>query len=90
MALPTNLEEDQKLAGVLKSFNLPYIFIGANDQVTEGLFVDVKGQPVNYLNWGSGEPGNHGGDEDCTVINTNGRWCDASCETPFLFACEIE
>ncbi len=63
-------------------------WIGANDLVKEGTFVwaggPEAGQNVNsiYINWGSGEPSDSGG-EDCAEIPlSNGRWNDRKCDDP--------
>lgn len=50
--------------------NGAYAWIGFTDEVTEGSFVWVNGEPVTYTNWCSGEPNNLG-NEDYTTIN----WC---------------
>uniref|UniRef100_A0A3B1IF65 C-type lectin domain-containing protein n=1 Tax=Astyanax mexicanus TaxID=7994 RepID=A0A3B1IF65_ASTMX len=89
LALPRNEEENQKLSGALRAFGSAYMFIGANDQVNEGQFVDTEGRNLDYLKWNTGEPNSYGGNEDCIVINTNGFWLDTSCEKSFLIACEI-
>ncbi|KAL7876758.1 hypothetical protein AOLI_G00117210 [Acnodon oligacanthus] len=89
LALPRNQEENQKLSGVLQIFNLPYVFIGANDQVTKDLFVDEEGRPLDFFKWGEGEPNNYGGKEDCVVISQSDFWVDTSCEKLFLIVCEI-
>ena len=89
VALPRNQQENQKLSGVLQIISSPYMFIGANDQVTEGRFVDSEGRAVDFLKWNQGEPNNHGGNEDCVVINKDGFWLDTGCESSFLIVCEI-
>lgn len=49
--------------------------IGFSDETNEGTFVWSNGESVNYTNWGAGEP-NNSGNEDYTVVNTNGFWND--------------
>ncbi|KAI4898408.1 hypothetical protein NFI96_023066 [Prochilodus magdalenae] len=89
VALPRNQQENQKLAGLLHIISSSYMFIGANDQVTEGRYVDSEGRAVEYFKWNQGEPNNHGGNEDCVVINKEGFWLDVGCESSFHIACEI-
>lgn len=55
------------------------IWIGYNDEATEGTFVWYDQSPVTYTNWASGEPNNNGGNEDCVQIYPNGGWNDLPC-----------
>lgn len=58
------------------------IWIGFNDETTEGTFVWYDQSPVTYTNWAPGEP-NQTGDEDCVQIYPGGAspgtWNDLSC-----------
>ena len=54
------------------------IWIGLNDELTEGTFVWYDQSPVNYTNWAPGEP-NNAGDEDCVQIYPDGKWNDLNC-----------
>ncbi|XP_060608108.1 perlucin-like isoform X1 [Ruditapes philippinarum] len=68
-------------------------WIGANDEMIEGLWVWYKGdKPVNFTGWYPGQPGSEG-DEDCAVIASrtdvfNG-WHDAPCAASHHPICEI-
>jgi mannose-binding lectin len=44
---------------------------------------------VDYHNWRSGEPNDFGSGEDCTVMWTNGKWNDISCDSELEFVCGI-
>lgn len=55
------------------------IWIGYNDETTEGTFAWYDQSPITYTNWASGEPNNSGGDEDCVQIYPNGGWNDLPC-----------
>ena len=64
-----------------------YIYIGFTDEVTEGDFVWLNGEPVTYTNWQDGEPNDSGGNEDVTLLFPDGFatfswpagiWADAS------------
>lgn len=50
------------------------VLIGYSDAPTEGFF-RWHGENSGYENWGDGEPNNLG-DEDYTVIRTDGKWND--------------
>jgi len=85
----------------MRTRNLSYIWIGGNDKDEEGTWKWVDGSPFestfviknfwvrNF--WGSGEPNNFGGNEDCMVHgwpswrNTDGwspnMWNDYHCKT---------
>lgn len=55
------------------------IWIGFNDEATEGSFVWYDQAPVVYTNWAAGEPNDAGGNEDCTQIYPDGFWNDLPC-----------
>ncbi|XP_039505324.1 macrophage mannose receptor 1-like [Pimephales promelas] len=43
----------------------------------------------SFRNWARGEPDNHGGNENCTMIKQNDqdKWADISCNYQFPFVC---
>ena len=53
----------------------PSGWIGFSDEVVEGSFVWVTGEPVTYTNWNPGEP-NNAGNEDYTQFVSGGKWND--------------
>ncbi len=62
-------------------------WIGLSDEMTEGTFEWVNGDPLNYTNWKNGEPNNSGGDQDfARIIKNSGTWGDreASYRTEFI------
>jgi len=63
------------------------IWIGFTDETDEGTFVWSDGTEVDYTNWSGGEPNNWSGDEDCTVVRSNGSWNDLSCTRQAAFVC---
>jgi len=65
-------------------------WIGLNDLGNEGTFTWTGGKPLNYTNWKSGEPNNHGGDEHCVYLNPEGKWMDQECEARFHILCEFD
>lgn len=58
------------------------VWIGFNDEATEGNFVWYDQSPISYTNWAPGEP-NQAGEEDCVQIYPGapnpGMWNDLSC-----------
>ena len=51
--------------------------IGYTDEVVEGTFVWLSGEPVTYTSWNAGEPNDAGG-EDVTELDLDGSWNDIS------------
>ncbi|HEY5926870.1 MAG TPA: C-type lectin domain-containing protein [Kofleriaceae bacterium] len=39
--------------------------------------------------WGTSEPNNQGGNEDCGILSTGGGWNDGDCDTESRFVCEL-
>ena len=51
------------------------LWIGLTDQAVEGTWAWGSGAPINYLNWGSGEPWNQGdGNVDGAYMASDGSW----------------
>ncbi|XP_063952038.1 C-type mannose receptor 2-like [Lytechinus pictus] len=76
--------------------NEPYpVWIGLNDQESEGLFTWSDGTPVLYTNWDRNEPNDNGHSEDCIVMfgsnsgNDPGVWNDAECTQKYKSLCQI-
>ncbi|XP_012584906.1 PREDICTED: low affinity immunoglobulin epsilon Fc receptor [Condylura cristata] len=57
-------------------------WIGLRDLDIEGEFVWMDGNPLDYSNWGPGEPNNGGQGEDCVMMQGSGQWNDAFCYSP--------
>lgn len=71
-----------------------------NDSVWIGLYDDInswrwslqkegfysEGEP-EFRMWGTGEPNNAGGLEDCVEMDIAGLWADCSCQRLFQFVC---
>lgn len=76
-------EENDCIVASLVSLGLnsvsDVIWIGFNDEATEGNFVWYDQSPVTYTNWATGEPNNSGGNENCTQIYPDGMWNDLPC-----------
>ncbi|XP_026767574.3 pulmonary surfactant-associated protein D [Pangasianodon hypophthalmus] len=89
VVLPKSEEENQALAKILSSFSSA-AFIRATDTTEEGKFVDDEGNPLIFTKWGSGQPDDYRGSQDCTIVHNSGIWDDNSCNNNFLMMCEIQ
>ncbi len=66
------------------------VWIGLQDKAHNGKWSRWNsGAPVEYSNWGHGEPNNQDGVEYCAELNINIRkWNDKNCEAKQQFVCE--
>ncbi|XP_042365609.1 macrophage mannose receptor 1 [Plectropomus leopardus] len=69
-------------------------WIGLKHNPTEGGYSWSDGTPLSHTNWGSGEPNNHEGREECVemVSSTNGTiswWNDLNCDAHQDWICMI-
>ncbi|XP_036406302.1 mannose-binding protein C-like isoform X2 [Megalops cyprinoides] len=90
LALPRNTAENQALAKFIALTDSKYAFLGATDRETDGQFLDLEETPVKFTSWGTGEPNNYGGSEECIVQSTSTNWIDVKCSAKHLIVCEIE
>ncbi|GFH47752.1 hypothetical protein CTEN210_04227 [Chaetoceros tenuissimus] len=56
-------------------------WIGGTDAANEGTWVFPDRSAMTYFNWNTGEPNNAGGNEDCIVMATSGKWVDGPCNS---------
>uniref|UniRef100_A0A3P9N4Y5 Galactose-specific lectin nattectin-like n=1 Tax=Poecilia reticulata TaxID=8081 RepID=A0A3P9N4Y5_POERE len=59
-------------------------WVGCHDGVKDGVWQWSDGSKFDYVKWGSVEPNNYGGNEDCMEINIAGsiqHMNDEKCET---------
>ena len=71
-----------------------FLFIGAGDHFTEGVWKTSESDykcGLQFYNWNKGEPNNHVASEDCAAIGSlsNGKWVDISCSVAIPFLCQI-
>lgn len=64
-------------------------WLGLSDQRVEGTFEWADGEPLAFTRWGSGEPNDSGGREDCAqLVPWNGLWNDLDCGRRLPFVCQ--
>ena len=64
------------------------IWVGANDINTEGGWVWNDGLPFNFTGWGSNEPNECCGGQDCGKMMHSGFWDDTNCNRLETFICK--
>ena len=62
-------------------------WLGYTDAAVEGTFVWASGQS-SYTSWGTAQPDDAGGNEDCAVFLADGTWNDAPCDGKHAYVCE--
>ncbi len=63
--------------------------IGMNDIAVEGIYGWINGSTSTYTAWGSGQPNNNGGVQDCSELYySDGTWQDNDCSETGHFICE--
>jgi hypothetical protein len=89
LAIPDEIPE---LQAILALAAQPTIWVGIDDQVTEGNYLTVRGQPAPFLPWASGQPNNSGGGsgEDCVAALSDGTYDDQNCSNALPAVCECE
>lgn len=92
LVIPRNSDEINALRDYGKR-SLPGIndfWLGINDMVTEGKFVDVHGVTISFLNWDRAQP-NGGKRENCALFSQSaqGKWSDEVCRSSKRYICEF-
>lgn len=64
-------------------------WVGLDDRVTEGTFVNVTNEPNDTRPWRSGQPDNGGGSEDCVQLKADGL-DDDQCNNTHAYVCECD
>ncbi|KAJ1131933.1 hypothetical protein NDU88_010263 [Pleurodeles waltl] len=95
LAMPTDQEEYAALAkyihDTLYPFNWP-VWIGINDQRSEGMYLYESGHRVSFFNWFKDhlvtQP-NGGALENCVSVSSDdGKWWDNDCSRRMYYVCE--
>ncbi|XP_034467173.1 tetranectin [Hippoglossus hippoglossus] len=87
-------ENDQLYSYVRQSIGPEeHIWLGINDMVTDGQWVDQSGSSVRFKNWETEitlQP-DGGRSQNCAILSTtaNGRWFDESCRAQKASVCEF-
>nr|XP_033799531.1 C-type lectin domain family 3 member A isoform X1 [Geotrypetes seraphini] len=92
LAVPRDNDENQALRDYGKR-SLPgaaEFWLGINDMVNEGKFVDVNGATINFFNWDRSQP-NGGKRENCALFSqsSQGKWVDDACRSMKKYICEF-
>ncbi len=89
-------EEQLEIAELFRAAEVgdhDYFFIGYTDRDSEGTFTWTSGSDSTYSHWGSGEPNDCCGGQDCTMVTNHaeGYWDDIDCDdvTEFGSMCEV-
>ncbi|XP_004704841.1 C-type lectin domain family 3 member A [Echinops telfairi] len=92
LVIPRNSDETNALRDYGKQ-SLPGVndfWVGINDMVTEGKFVDVHGAAISFLNWDRAQPSG-GKRENCVLFSQSaqGKWSDEVCRSSKRYICEF-
>uniref|UniRef100_A0A669DBU6 C-type lectin domain family 3 member B n=1 Tax=Oreochromis niloticus TaxID=8128 RepID=A0A669DBU6_ORENI len=90
----TGDENDQLYSYVRQSIGPnEHIWLGVNDMVTDGHWVDQSGSNVRFKNWETEitQQPDGGRNQNCAVLSTtaNGKWFDENCKAEKASVCEF-
>ncbi|KAL3981184.1 alkylglycerol monooxygenase [Sarotherodon galilaeus] len=90
----TGDENDQLYSYVRQSIGPDeHIWLGINDMVTDGHWVDQSGSNVRFKNWETEitQQPDGGRNQNCAVLSTtaNGKWFDENCRAEKASVCEF-
>lgn len=90
----TGDENDQLYSYVRQSIGPEeHVWLGVNDMVTDGQWVDQSGSNVRFKNWETEitlQP-DGGRSQNCAILSTtaNGKWFDENCRAEKASVCEF-
>ena len=87
LSMPTSSDENNQLRDYIRQSigQDEQVWLGINDMVTEGTWIDQTGVGITYKNWdtsNSGSPQPDGGkSQNCAVLSgaSRGKWFDENC-----------
>ncbi|XP_068432230.1 tetranectin-like isoform X2 [Clinocottus analis] len=97
LGTPTSSDENDQLRDYVRQSIGPdqQVWLGANDMVTEGTWVDQTGSGITYKNWDTSNyrsPQPDGGQaHDCAALSgaSGGKWFDESCQEEKPSVCQF-
>ncbi|XP_070778188.1 tetranectin-like [Enoplosus armatus] len=97
LAAPTSSDENDQLRDYIRQRIGPdeQIWLGVNDMVTEGTWVDQTGVSLTYKNWDTSNyrsPQPDGGQsQNCVVLSgaARGKWFDENCREEKTSVCQF-
>nr|XP_015831419.2 tetranectin [Nothobranchius furzeri] len=95
LSTPLTWDENNQLYSYVRQSLSPeeHIWLGINDMVTEGQWVDHSGSSVRFKNWETEitQQPDGGHSQNCAVLSTtaNGKWFDESCRVERASVCEF-
>uniref|UniRef100_A0A3B3BWS0 C-type lectin domain family 3, member Ba n=2 Tax=Oryzias melastigma TaxID=30732 RepID=A0A3B3BWS0_ORYME len=95
LSTPLTWEENEQLHNYVRQSIGPeeHIWLGINDMITDGQWVDQSGSNVRFKNWETEitlQP-DGGHSQNCAVLSTTakGKWFDESCRAEKASVCEF-
>ncbi|RVE62360.1 hypothetical protein OJAV_G00156410 [Oryzias javanicus] len=95
LSTPLTWEENEQLHNYVRQSIGPeeHIWLGINDMVTDGQWVDQSGSNVHFKNWETEitlQP-DGGHTQNCAVLSSTakGKWFDESCRAEKASVCEF-
>ncbi|KAK5854956.1 hypothetical protein PBY51_005104 [Eleginops maclovinus] len=97
LGMPTSSDDNDKLTDYIHQIIGPeeQVWLGLNDMVTEGRWVDQTGSSITYKNW---DTSNHrspqpdgGQSHNCAVLSgtSRGKWFDENCREEKPSVCQF-
>lgn len=97
LGAPTSSDENDQLRDYIRQSIGPdeQVWLGINDMMTEGAWVDQTGSSIAYKNW---DTSNHrsrqpdgGQSQNCAVLSgaSNGKWFDENCREEKSSVCQF-
>lgn len=93
LSTPESSEENDELYNYMQKRigHDEKIWLGVNDLVTEGKWLDQRGFDVKYTNWETRVNQKPDRSQNCAVLSgtSKGKWSDENCRTQKAFVCEF-